>query len=40
MFSGYSLAAESEFGVLFLLLSVFFKIITILYIFFSNYLIS
>jgi len=34
------LAAESEFGVLFLLLSVFFKIVTILYIFFSKYAIS
>jgi len=34
------LAAESEFGVLFLLLSVFFKIFTILHIFFSKYLIS
>ena len=40
MFSGYFLAAESEFGVLFLLLSVFFKIFTLLYIFFSKYLIS
>ena len=40
MFSGYFLATESEFGVLLLLLSVFFKISTILYIFFSKYLIG
>jgi len=40
VFSGSFLAAESEFGVLFLLLSVFFKIFKILYIFFSKYLIS
>jgi len=40
IFSGWFLAAESKFGVLFLLLSVFFKIFTILYISFSKYLIS
>jgi len=34
------LAAESEFGVLFFLLSVFFNIFAILYIFFSKYLIK